>query len=252
MGPLFSLEGRRALVTGAGRGIGRALALGLAEAGARVAVAARSDHELAETVAVMGGASHALVTDLAEPGAPEALATRAEESLGGVVDIVVHAAGVQHRAPAEAFAADDWRRVLELDLTAPFLLSQAVGARQLEAGRAGSHIFIASISSVLGLPNIAAYSAAKSGLMGIVRSLSLEWSGRGIRVNAVGPGYIRTRLTAELLDDPERSERMRARIPMGRFGVPEDLVGPTVFLASDASAYTTGQLLMVDGGWTTS
>jgi NAD(P)-dependent dehydrogenase (short-subunit alcohol dehydrogenase family) len=175
-----------------------------------------------------------------------------ETALGGAIDVVVHAAGVQHRQPAEEFAADEWDRVLRINLTAPFQLSQEIGRRQLAADRAGSHIFVGSLTSLLSIPDVAAYTASKSGVFGLVRTLSTEWSGRGIRVNGIGPGYFRTALTEAVFSDGARYQKMLDRIPMGRFGSPEELAGTAVFLASDASSYTTGQLLMVDGGWTAS
>jgi NAD(P)-dependent dehydrogenase (short-subunit alcohol dehydrogenase family) len=173
-----------------------------------------------------------------------------EAELGGVIDVVVHAAGVQHREPAEQFAAEEWDRVLRINLTAPFRLSQEVGRRQLAGELKGSHIFIGSLTSLLSIPDAAAYTASKSGVYGLVRTLSTEWSGRNIRVNGIGPGYFRTALTETVFADEKRYQKMLDRIPMGRFGDPEELAGTAVFLASDASSYITGQLLMVDGGWT--
>jgi NAD(P)-dependent dehydrogenase (short-subunit alcohol dehydrogenase family) len=248
----FSLEGKRALVTGAGRGLGLAIANGLAQAGARVALVSRSEDELRGAAESIGPAATAFPADVAVRGAAAPLLDEIEQSLDGGIDVVVHAAGVQHREPAESFDPDEWDRVISINLTAPFLLSQELGKRQLERGRGGSHIFIGSLSSQLSLPSVVAYTASKSGIYGVLRNLSLEWAGRGIRVNGLGPGYIRTKLTEAVFDDSERKERMLQRIPMNRFGEPEELAGAAVFLASNASSYITGQLLMVDGGWTAS
>lgn len=246
--PAFSLDGRRALVTGAGRGLGAGIARGLTEAGAKVALVARSEEQLHRTASELGPMAFAVPGDVA--GTPAALVDRVESALGGSVDVVVHAAGVQHRQPAEEFDAVEWERLLSINLTAPFFLSREVGARQLAAGSSGSHIFIGSLASVLSVPGAAAYTASKSGLYGVIRTLSTEWSARGVRVNGVGPGYFRTELTKAVIDDPVRGASILSRIPMGRLGSPEDLAGAVVFLAADAAAYVTGQLLMVDGGWT--
>ena len=241
----FSLSGRRILVTGGSRGLGQAMARALAEAGARVAAVARTPVQDDPDGGVLN-----LTGDVADTAHPGDLVDRAEHALGGTVDSVVHAAGVQHRAPAVDFPIEEWERLVRVNLTAPFVLSQEVGRRQIDEGIEGSHIFVASLTSTLGLPNIAAYGATKSGVLGVVRSLAVEWADHGIRVNAVGPGYFRTALTEALFQDDEARERLMTRIPQKRFGNPDDLSGALVFLTSDASAYVTGQLLMVDGGWT--
>jgi NAD(P)-dependent dehydrogenase (short-subunit alcohol dehydrogenase family) len=246
---LFSLSGRRAVVTGGGRGLGRAVAAGLAAAGATVAVVSRTAADVKATAEALGQNVVPLAMDVAS-GDVAPMIDAMEAELGGVIDVIVHAAGVQHREPAELFDADEWDRVLRINLTAPFRLSQEVGRRQLADERKGSHIFIGSLTSLLSIPDAAAYTASKSGIYGLVRTLSTEWAGRGIRVNGIGPGYFRTALTETVFADEKRYQQMLDRIPMGRFGNPEELAGTAVFLASDASSYTTGQLLMVDGGWT--
>ena len=249
---LFSLEGKNALVTGAGRGLGAAMAKGLAEAGAAVALVARSEDALAETAAAISGRTSVIAFDLSELDGIPGLVDRAESTLGGPIDIVLHAAGTQYREPAETFPREAWERILSVNLSSPFLLSQEIGLRQLEAGQSGSHIFFGSLTSHLSVRSVVAYTASKSAIYGVVRNLSLEWSGRGVRVNGIGPGYIRTALTQDLVDDPVRGPKLLDRIPMGRLGKPEDMVGAVVFLASDASSYVTGQLVMVDGGWSAS
>ena len=246
----FSLQGRRALVTGGGRGIGAGLARALAEAGAEVALIARGEDQLVRTAEEIGAAAHPLSFDVSQTDAIPTLVDNAEAALGGGLDIVLHAAGVQHREPAGEFAPEAWERIIDVNLSAPFFLSQEIGRRQLERGTPGSHIFIGSLGTTLGLPNVVAYTASKSGVMGVVRTLSLEWAERGIRANAIGPGYVRTELTQAVFNDPERKAAMLSRIPMQRFSEPSDLAGAAVFLASPASSYATGQLLMVDGGWT--
>ncbi|WP_104081494.1 SDR family NAD(P)-dependent oxidoreductase [Cryobacterium sp. Y11] len=248
----FSLEGKRALVTGAGRGIGRSIALAVAAAGAKTALVSRSVDQLTETrtrIEEQGGHAVVIATDLSDQEKVGALADEAESALGGIIDIVVHCAGTQHREAAVVFPFDAWERVIQVNLTAPFVLSQEVGRRQIAAGMPGNHVFVCSLTSVLGLPNLIAYNAAKSGLMGVVRALSCEWAGFGIRVNGVSPGYVETEMTKELFADPSRRQQLLDRIPAGRFGTPEELGAPTVFLASSGSEYMTGQLLIIDGGW---
>lgn len=246
----FSLRGRRALVTGGGRGIGRAIAGSLAAAGAHVVVTSRTRTQLDEVVADItesGGTAEAIPGDLSDHVGIGALLDEAEGS--APIDIVVHAAGTQHREAARTFPAEKWAHVLDVNLTAPFLLSQEIGRRQLDRGAQGSHIFVASLTSVLGLPNLVAYNAAKSGLMGVVRALSREWSQHGLRFNGIAPGYVETEMTKDLFADPDKRAALLSRIPMGEFGTPEQLGPPAVFLAGDAAEYLTGQLLIVDGGW---
>lgn len=249
----FSLAGRRAVVTGGARGLGLAIARGLAEAGARVAIVSRTAAELEAAAAEIGEGAVAVTADVAaeiDAASSGRLVDTLEAALDGAVDIVVHAAGVQHRAPAEEFPAGEWERVLRINLSAPFALSREIGRRQLADGRPGSHIFIGSLTSGLSVPDVVAYTASKSGVHGVARNLSSEWSGRGIRANVISPGYFRTSLTEAVFEDPERYRLMLDRIPMGRFGEPEELAGAAVFLASEASRYITGQMIFVDGGWT--
>lgn len=246
----FDLQGKAVLVTGAGRGLGRGMALAAAAAGGRVVAVARTGSELDETVAAApAGSVEALEWDVAELGSVDRLVATAEQAAGPLWG-VVHAAGVQHRSPAVEVSVDDWRRVVALDLEAPFFLSTALRRHQERAGITGSHLFVGSLTSTLGIAGIAPYAASKSGLLGVVRTLAVEWASAGTRVNAIAPGYYETQLTAAAIEDAERATWIQSRIPMGRLGRPEDLAGAVTFLLSEASAYVTGQTIAVDGGWT--
>jgi 2-dehydro-3-deoxy-D-gluconate 5-dehydrogenase len=171
-----------------------------------------------------------------------------QATAAGPIAGVVHAAGVQIRKPALDMTVDDWDAVQRIHLAAPFFLSTALARTQRDAGIAASHLFVGSLTSYVGIPNIAPYAAAKSGLLGVVRSLAVEWAGSGLRVNAIAPGYFHTELTDELLKDEASAERIRGRIPLGRLGVEDDLAGAAIFLLSGASAYVTGQVVAIDGG----
>jgi NAD(P)-dependent dehydrogenase (short-subunit alcohol dehydrogenase family) len=248
--PSPRLEGRTVLVTGGGRGLGQGIALGLAEAGAVVVVVSRTASELAETVerSTVPGGVRAVTWDVSDLLSLDALVAAAAGEAGQIHG-VVHAAGSQHREDADAFTPDDWRRIVTIQLEVPFFLSTALHRAQVAAGISGSHVFIGSLTSSIGLPRMAAYGAAKSGVLGVMRSLSVEWARGGTRVNAIAPGYFKTRMTEALLADPAAKARIDARIPMGRLGTARDLAGVAAFLLSDASAYITGQVIAVDGGW---
>lgn len=245
------LAGRRALVTGGGRGIGRGLADGLADAGAEVVLVSRTARELGEAAAAIrdrGGTAHTVTADLFAAGDGEALLDEVE-ARAGPVDVVVQAAGVQIRGPALDLDLDDWQRVLAIHLTTPVFVARAAARRMIARGAAGRLIFIGSLGGAIGLARILPYNAAKSGLLGAARTLAVELAPTGITANVLVPGYIRTAQTADLLADPERAAWVASRIPQGRVGLPSDLAGAAVFLASDASGYVTGQQLVVDGGW---
>lgn len=248
---IFDLQGRVTLVTGAGRGLGRGMALALAEAGADVVAVSRSADQLEETLTFLrrhGGNPQTLPWDLSDTRGLDDLVEKVVEQRGRV-DVLLHAAGVQVRKPALEVTLEDWETVQAVHLRTAFFLSRAVARRMIERGAGGKIILVASLTSHIGVPNVAPYAASKSGLLGLARTLAVEWAPHSIQVNALGPGYFRTAITEELFADPEQRSRLLARIPAGRPGEPEDLAGATVFLASSASDYVTGQVINVDGGW---
>ena len=246
----FDLTGKVALVTGASRGLGKAMALALAQAGADMALAARGVKALEETAAEMralGRKALAVPTDVLQVAQIEAL-VRATIERFGRLDILIPAAGINIRGPAIDFAEADWDRVMAVNLKGVFFTCQAAGRAMIEQG-GGSIITVASLTTTFGFPNIIAYCASKGGVGQLTKALASEWAPYGVRVNAVGPGYYRTAMTEPLFRDPDFVEYIHSRIPMNHPGVPEDLAGAVVFLASDASAYVTGHILYVDGGW---
>lgn len=245
------LAGRRALVTGASRGIGAAIANALAEAGADVALAGRDETALAEAAgqAAAGGTRvTTLVGDVSDVATCERLVADAVDALGSV-DVLVNAAGGTHRGPALDMTEAQWDAVQEMNLKSTFFLSQAAARRMVGRAQGGSIINVASLNSAVGNAWAASYAASKGGVASLTRSLALEWVGAGIRVNAIGPGMIATDMTGPLVDDAARYEALLAHIPMRRFGTPDELGGAAVFLASGASSYVTGQVLYVDGGY---
>ncbi len=249
MGGMFDVAGRVALVTGGRRGLGRAMALGLVDAGARVAVAARSPEagELQEEIQARGGELLYLSVDLGDRAARRGLVERVVAHFGRL-DILVNSAGFQAQASAESYPLDTWDRDLELLLTAVLDLSQQA-APVMAAQGGGKIIHIASTSSFQGARRIIGYATAKHALVGLTRCMANEWAARGINVNAIAPGVFETDMAAGLLQDPVRADEMRGRIPAGHFGRPEDIVGPLLFLASDAARHVHGHVLLVDGGW---
>jgi len=249
MTPGFDLSGRRALVTGANAGIGQAIAVALAAAGAEVLCAGRSamDETLA-AIAAAGGRGHACTMDLSESDGAVA-AYHAAAAAHGPVDVLVNNAGIIRRTDALEFSTEDWDAVMNVNLRSAFFLTQVFARPLIAAGQGGAVINIASLLSFQGGIRIASYTASKSGLAGLTRLLACEWAGRGIRVNAIAPGYIATANTAPLRADPERNNAILARIPAGRWGEAADIGGAAVFLASPAATYVHGVVLPVDGGW---
>jgi 2-dehydro-3-deoxy-D-gluconate 5-dehydrogenase len=247
----FDLTGRLAVVTGARRGIGRAMARALAEAGADVIGVSASMEEtgsdVEKDVIAAGRGFEAIRADFADPDAVRALG----EDLAGrarPVDILVNNAGTIRRTPAAQHSDADWELVLQVNLNAQFALTRAVGAGMVARGQ-GKVIFTASLLSYQGGITVPGYTAAKHGIAGLTKALANEWASQGVNVNAIAPGYIATDNTQALRDDPDRSRAILERIPAGRWGSADDLAGATVFLASPAADYIHGTVLPVDGGW---
>ena len=245
----FDLSGRTALVTGANTGLGQAIAVGLAEAGADIVAVGRSaPTETARRVEAAGRALHAIPADLSSTAPIGVVVARAVDA-AGAIDILVNNAGVIRRADSLDFTEADWDVVMDTNLKSAFFLSQAVARTWVEAGRGGKIINICSMLSFQGGIRVPSYTASKSGLAGLTRLLACEWAGRGINVNGIAPGYFATNNTEALRADESRNRDILARIPAGRWGDPADIKGAAVFLASDAAAYVHGTVLAVDGGW---
>jgi 2-deoxy-D-gluconate 3-dehydrogenase len=246
---LFNLKGKVAAVTGANTGLGRAMAIALAAAGARIALIGRSEPaDTAAQIKSLGGDSAAIMADLSViENLPDVV--RESEKALGPIDILVNNAGIIRRADALDFSEEDWDAVLATNLKSPFFLAKAAARSMVDAGRSGKIINVASLLSFQGGIRVASYTASKSGLAGLTRLLANEWASRRINVNAIVPGYFATNNTEALRNDKGRNAEIVARIPAGRWGDPSDLGGAVVFLASRASDYVHGALLPVDGGW---
>jgi gluconate 5-dehydrogenase len=246
---LFDLTGRVALVTGSGGGLGLAVARGLGAAGAMLCLNGRNETKLAgaaEALAAEGIKVHAFAFDVTDPAAIDAGVGRIEAEVGPL-DVLVNNAGIMRRAKLEEFKPDDWRAVLEANLSAAMFVAQRV-ARGMIQRRRGKIINICSLMSEVGRPTTGAYAAAKGGLKMLTRAMAVEWARHGIQINGIGPGYFETEMTAPLLADEKFNAWITARTPAGRWGKPQELVGPAVFLAGDASSFVNGQVLYVDGG----
>lgn len=247
----FSLEGRKAIVTGGAKGLCNKMAQALHDAGAEVVLLDILDTvtDSAEKMSKSGAPVHAVKGDLSKPDTLDAVYAECLEKLGGRLDILLNGAGIQYRCPAAEFPKDRWQKILDINLSAVFYMSQLAGRTMLEQ-HYGKIINIASMTSFFGSVLIPAYSASKAGVAQITKALSNEWASGGVNVNAIAPGYMATELTANMKDvNPAQYQEITGRIPMGRWGSPEDLQGLTVFLASDASAYITGAVIPVDGGF---
>lgn len=244
----FSLVGKRALVTGSTRGLGLAIAKGLAEAGAEVAISGRGDGSqgLGELRA-LGRRAEFYPFDLSDLDAIPGFAASVEADFGPV-DILVNNAGMISRHPSESFPRSEWDDTIRLNASSVFFMCQAFGARMIARGY-GRIINTASLLSFQGGFTVPAYAASKGAVATLTKALSNEWSGKGVNVNAIAPGYMETEMTDALRADPVRSRQIMERIPAGRWGRPEDLAGVAVFLASKAADYITGDIIVVDGGW---
>ncbi|CAN5755880.1 glucose 1-dehydrogenase [soil metagenome] len=246
---LFDLSGRLAVVVGGTSGIGRSIALGFADAGANVVVTGRRAamvEEVASEIETRGRRSLRLAADVGDAAALAAVKDACVETFGRL-DIMVYAAGTTKRVPSLEMAEADWHQIIETNLTGMMRACQVFG-REMVARRSGRIIAIGSLSSFVGLHEVAAYVASKSGVAGLTRALAVEWAPHGVNVNAIAPGVFRTALNTALLDSP-RGQEFLLRTPMKRFGQIEELVGAAVFLAADASRFVTGHVLAVDGGF---
>ncbi|MFC4589250.1 SDR family NAD(P)-dependent oxidoreductase [Sphaerisporangium corydalis] len=248
----FDLSGRNAFVTGASRGIGRAIALAYAEAGADVALVARSPETLAEVtkeIEALGRRAYPIPCDLTDRDAAGASVLRAIELMGHLDIVVNNAGGSNFIVPFKDLRLSGWDKLMKLNLDSAMAVCHAVAPHLLERG-SGSVINVASVAA-LGAPFMAPYAAAKAGLVALTKSLALEWAGNGVRVNALCPGWTATDLNRSLWEDEGASQATIASVPMGRWGTAEEMAHPAVFLAGSASAYMTGQVLFIDGGVTT-
>jgi NAD(P)-dependent dehydrogenase (short-subunit alcohol dehydrogenase family) len=247
---LFSLEGKVAVVTGGTSGIGRALSLGLADAGADVIATARRQQLVDDTATQIesrGRKALRMTSDVGDRASLEKLLASTLERFGKV-DILVNCAGIIKRTPTLDLPEADWTNILNTNLTGTLRACQVFGRHMLELG-SGRIINIASLNSFVALNEVAAYAASKAGVASLTRSLAVEWSKKGVTVNAVAPGVFRTDLNAQLLDSTPRGQELLMRTPMGRFGKTEELVGAVVYLASESASFVTGQILVVDGGF---
>jgi len=245
----FRLDDRVALVTGASTGLGQAIAIGLAEAGANVACHGntKSADATCDAVSRLGRTSLAVTGDLSKKETPQKLVEATIERFGRL-DILVNNAGTIRRAPAAEYTEEDWTTVIEVNLSAVFRLAQLAGRQMLSQG-SGKIVNIASLLSFQGGITVPAYAASKGGVAQLTKALANEWAGKGINVNAIAPGYMRTDNTKALQENETRNRQILERIPAGRWGEPSDLAGAAVFLASAASDYINGEVLVVDGGW---
>ncbi len=248
--PSFDLTGKVALVTGGSRGIGRCIALGLANAGADVAICGRTEKTAKNTateIENLGRKSLPIKADVSKVADINRMVADTTEEFGHI-DILVNAAGLNARMPAVQYTEEQWDFILDANLKGTFFCCQAVGKMMIKQNK-GKIINIGSLTSGIGLPTVAPYAASKGGVLQLTKTLAIEWAKYNINVNCIGPGFHKTDLTQPLFGRPEWTERLLTMLPMNRPGTPEDLIGTAVFLASDASDYLTGQIIYVDGGF---
>ena len=247
---MFDLTGKKAIVTGAGQGMGRSMAQALIGAGATVALIGRGQNvvETCREIDPTGKAALPFLADLSQRDQIHRVFDEVMDAFGGELDILVNNAGIQRRHMPEDFPIEEWDEVLAVNLNAVWIMAQLAGRVMLAKG-SGKIINIASLNSFLGGTTVPAYTAAKSGVAGLTRALSDDWAGRGVNVNAIAPGYIATSLNTALIGNPDREPKILARLPKKRWGEPDDMKGAVIFLASAASDYVTGVTLAVDGGY---
>ena len=246
---LFDLSGKRALITGSGRGIGFTLARGLAQAGCTIILNDIEEQRLGDSVALLqseGFTAHAARFDVRNELEIEEAVRRIQQDIGSI-DVLVNNAGIQIRAPLETFALDDWRRLMDINLTGAFLVAKAVVQGMIQR-RAGKILNICSIQSELARPTIAPYTAAKGGLKNLTKGMATDWGKYNIQVNGIAPGYFKTEMTKSLYEDAKFDAWLCARVPANRWGDPSELTGAAIFLSSRASDYVNGHLIYVDGG----
>lgn len=250
MHDLFSIEGKKAIVTGASRGLGYGMAEALLECGCEVVIIGSSDHvfKVAEDFNKQNYKCHAIKADLIEREENYKAFYESMKKLGNDIDVLVTAAGIQRRHSAENFPIKEWDEVISINLTSVFIFCQLAGKIMLEKGN-GKIINVASMASFFGGQTIPAYSASKGGVAQLTKELTNDWVGRGVNVNAIAPGYMATDMNEAIIDNKERYEQISGRIPAGRWGTKDDVKGVTIFLASKASDYISGAIIPVDGGY---
>ncbi|MCT8137627.1 glucose 1-dehydrogenase [Anaerobacillus sp. CMMVII] len=250
MNNLFSVQNKVVLITGSTRGLGLSLAKGFAEAGAFVVINGRTKHDVDEVVKQIqhkGGKSAGVAFDVTNRGAIETNIKKVEAEVGPI-HVLINNAGIHRRAPLEELRDEDWKKVIDVNLNSAFYVSQTVFPYMRDR-RKGKIINITSLNAEKARPNIGNYSAAKGGLKMLTKSMATEWGKYNIQTNAIGPGYFKTDLTEALVNDPDFDRWVKSEVPLQRWGIPEELIGTAIYLASDASNYVNGHTVYVDGGW---